>query len=910
MEQEECDRTDSVRVSIIIAARNIESTIAETLNSVLEQNFQQWEALVVVNASSDATRAIAGRFAAKDRRICVIEQSVPGVSAARNHGIELAQYDWLLFLDGDDWIAPNHLQRMTDALRANPQASAVYCGWCWVSPDGYQFHRHIGKETGDLFQVHADECPHAIHAYVIHRNIINAVGRFDPELHTCEDWDIWQRVSRAGIKFARVPEVLAPCRMRALSASTDGRKILADGLKVLTKGHEADARVPYLHPKYPNGLPHHELSEKKLYLLCSSAGLLIGRHENPDWMVATLTQENYPNLDFYEVADCIVLATLLSACRPLAEWGKTWTEFEPGARDFFIALETHSGIDRLAENIRLVAPRLAQTHMGPIGGFTKLRSIGVKMTLFPYKLKARVPRYVRFAKYQLKRYVVAALRLVPRLNQWALKIHRRIHPAEDQTYFQELFDGEPDPWSYSSAYEQTKYEQTLDMFPDHSIQNAIELGCAEGHFSVQFAPKVKHLLCTDISDTALERAAERCNQFENVSFQRLDIFNDPIPGKFDLMICSEVLYYAGSRKNLRSIARKLANALSPKGQLIMAHGNLVVDEPDQTGFNWSHEFGAKGIGEIFSEVSDLRFERELHMPLYRIQCFKKIDPAKISRNANTVQVTKTGQPTELDPEVESQVLWNGTSNRLPILLYHSITPERSSALKEWTVSPHIFEEQLSALREAGCQTVTIDDCYNWIYESTPLPKNAVLITFDDGYQDFVEYAWPSLQRHKFTATVFLVANEIGKINAWDSKYGEIKQLMDWNQILQLRDEGVSFGSHSASHPVLTSNNLKFVLNELQRSKDMLEQRFNESIKSFAYPYGENNIITRFLTGITGYDLALTCTSQISQLRHSPLALPRIEITESDRGESIIKSLGLKQLSGNKNSWLANQTAQI
>ena len=72
--------------------------------------------------------------------------------------------------------------------------------------------------------------------------IVEAVGGFDPELRTCEDWDLWQRVARTGVKFSRVPRVLAPSRMRANSASMDGRRILEDGLKVLHQGYEPDPR--------------------------------------------------------------------------------------------------------------------------------------------------------------------------------------------------------------------------------------------------------------------------------------------------------------------------------------------------------------------------------------------------------------------------------------------------------------------------------------------------------------------------------------------------------------------------------------------------------------------------------------------------------------------------------------------
>ena len=79
----------------------------------------------------------------------------------------------------------------------------------------------------------------------------------------------------------------------------------------------------------------------------------------------------------------------------------------------------------------------------------------------------------------------------------------------DRARWESLFAA-PDPWGYSSDYEQTKYEHTLELLPEGPIGRALELACAEGHFTVQLAPRVGTLVAADIAAKALERAAERC----------------------------------------------------------------------------------------------------------------------------------------------------------------------------------------------------------------------------------------------------------------------------------------------------------------------------------------------------------------------------------------------------------------
>jgi peptidoglycan/xylan/chitin deacetylase (PgdA/CDA1 family) len=88
--------------------------------------------------------------------------------------------------------------------------------------------------------------------------------------------------------------------------------------------------------------------------------------------------------------------------------------------------------------------------------------------------------------------------------------------------------------------------------------------------------------------------------------------------------------------------------------------------------------------------------------------------------------------------------------------------------------------------------------------------------------------------------VYLVADEIGRHNRWDQAAGEVIPLLSWREIKQLQAEGVSFGSHSATHRSLSSLRLQEVVRELRRSTAVLEQGLGTAVRSFAYPYGAFN----------------------------------------------------------------------
>jgi peptidoglycan/xylan/chitin deacetylase (PgdA/CDA1 family) len=227
------------------------------------------------------------------------------------------------------------------------------------------------------------------------------------------------------------------------------------------------------------------------------------------------------------------------------------------------------------------------------------------------------------------------------------------------------------------------------------------------------------------------------------------------------------------------------------------------------------------------------------------------------------------------------VLWQGTTQKLPILLYHSVAPTGSEASTDYRVTPEAFEQQLKYLRDHGYQSASPEDCYNWFYEFSHLPRGSVFITFDDGYRDFREYAWPLLQHYGFSAHVFLVAGLVGKTNVWDEHLMGTKPLLDWDEIRQLQSQGATFRSHSLTNPTLPSTSLKMVWREFVQSHEIIEQELGNPIKTFAYPYGEFNRRILYLAGLCEYDLGVTCESDICTLTSSPIAMPRIEIEGQD-----------------------------
>ena len=462
----------------------------------------------------------------------------------------------------------------------------------------------------------------------------------------------------------------------------------------------------------------------------------------------------------------------------------------------------------------------------------------------------------------------------------------------DREYFDNIFHANVDPWLYTHPYEQTKYELTLSLLPALKINNALELACAEGHFTQQLAPFVNDLLAADISEIALSRAADRCRHLNNIAFRQLDLLNDPLPGKFDLIVCSEVLYYAGSLQNLSAIAEKFAAALTADGYLVMAHANQTIDEPDKPGFDWDLPYGAKVIGEVFGSNANLTLIKEISTPLYRVQLFKQEDPSNQVPGKPEPIITFIDQPAPIKPSMEDAVRWNGNTlpnlqpvnvvtNSLPILMYHSVKPNTTGIANRYQITPEAFEKQLQYLQDNDYYSAGWEDWLAAMSTRKGLPGRAIALTFDDGFMDFYEYAWPLLKKYGFTATVFIVTDLVGKTNEWDRNYLPEVPLMGWQEILELQEQGIRFGSHTASHKPLTALTNPAIVNEGASSRSAIRRALGITTNIIAYPYGDMDVVTEHLLGACGYSIGLSCKSAWSEFNDDPMSLPRIEIKDSD-----------------------------
>lgn len=351
-----------MNVSIIIPAYHAADTVGETLESVLAQSSRDWEAVVVDDGSRDGTSGVVKRFMKRDGRIRMIRQRNRGESGARNAGIAQARFDWLLFLDADDWLMPHYLERMTSALKADRSLDAVHCGSVYVAPDGRLSFEKYCAQTGDLFDVFARYCAFAVHACVVRRSLVDAVGLFEPSLKACADWDLWQRVARTGARFGRVAEVLALCRMRPGSASSKGQAIFTHGLDIIKRGHAPDPRVPYPKPGHADGRPREQLASAVLDFACGAAALMIGIHQDPRPVLEEIKGFRDPDLDPRSVAYSLLEKTLFPLCRTPASWVEHWSDLQKGIEGFLTAVEAQAQAPNLAGRTLSILKRLIIEH--------------------------------------------------------------------------------------------------------------------------------------------------------------------------------------------------------------------------------------------------------------------------------------------------------------------------------------------------------------------------------------------------------------------------------------------------------------------------------------------------------------------------------------------------------------------
>jgi peptidoglycan/xylan/chitin deacetylase (PgdA/CDA1 family) len=492
------------------------------------------------------------------------------------------------------------------------------------------------------------------------------------------------------------------------------------------------------------------------------------------------------------------------------------------------------------------------------------------------------------ARHRLQRAAVRAFSIATRLRSRGKDAPRSLASRRAEEW-DDVYALE-DPWNYAGAYEQLKYDRTLDLLPDGPIDRALELGCSEGWFTAKLAPKVDRLSSLDISAVALERARARCARFDNVEFRREDFFEHDLGSDWSLIVCSETLYYLPSKPALRAFVAKVEAALRAGGCFLHAHHTCIDDDPARTGLDTGVPFGGREVGHAFEAAGFIR-ERSLATPLYHIDLFRKPPAGADAAAAGPTVEAAPGAP--LSPELQAAVVWNGAvrtrreveserrAAHVPVLMYHRIATDGPDALAKWRVSPEAFEHQLRFLRRRGFRSIGVDQ-WDWRRRSLGyIPGRPVMLTFDDAQADFHHTAWPILKRNGFTAHVFVVTGKVGGYSDWDSGHGAPTPLMDWDQIIDLSRQGVTFGSHLVSHSNPDAMDNRSLYEEAVQSRETLETRLGCEVRTVATPYAVFNPRIERILQQAGYTRAFADDPYRAPLWGAAMRTPRIEIFGGD-----------------------------
>lgn len=208
--------------------------------------------------------------------------------------------------------------------------------------------------------------------------------------------------------------------------------------------------------------------------------------------------------------------------------------------------------------------------------------------------------------------------------------------------------------------------------------------------------------------------------------------------------------------------------------------------------------------------------------------------------------------------------------RVPILTYHyirTVTNKKDTLGIRLSVTPAVFEEQLKTLQNEGYYSITLDDLSAaWAGKFT-MPKKPIILTFDDGYDDFYTNAYPLLQKYQFKATAYIVPNFLNKVHYMTSA-----------QIVELSQSPlITIAAHTMNHVDLRTTNKQITEQEILGSKTFLEHLIHKTVNHFAYPFGKYTDNTIKAVKKAGFTTATTMKRGVKHVIQDRLTITREEI---------------------------------
>lgn len=232
--------------------------------------------------------------------------------------------------------------------------------------------------------------------------------------------------------------------------------------------------------------------------------------------------------------------------------------------------------------------------------------------------------------------------------------------------------------------------------------------------------------------------------------------------------------------------------------------------------------------------------------------------------------------------------------KIPILMYHSISEQATKKYRPFAISPALFAQQVAYLHEQAYTPITVSEFIaGKASGGAGLPVRPVLITFDDGFEDFYTGAFSTLREYNFKATLYIVTKYVEGTSRWLQREGEAdRPMLTWDQVREISAVGIECGGHTHTHPQLDTIAHSRVREEVSTCKKILEEHLGQEVRSFAYPFGYHTEAIKQIVREAGYSSACAVRYEMCSEETDQFALTRLKVgptTSVAKLESLLTS---------------------
>jgi peptidoglycan/xylan/chitin deacetylase (PgdA/CDA1 family) len=235
------------------------------------------------------------------------------------------------------------------------------------------------------------------------------------------------------------------------------------------------------------------------------------------------------------------------------------------------------------------------------------------------------------------------------------------------------------------------------------------------------------------------------------------------------------------------------------------------------------------------------------------------------------------------------------AERVPVLMYHRVGELHAAAEARYCVTPGRFAAHMRALAARGYRAVDIDAFVGWLSGGAPLADGDFVLTFDDGFGGVREHALPVLEQLGWPATIFLVTDLLGGVDAWNSEGqhgGGTYPLLAADEVQEMQSHGCKFHSHTRAHlslPTLTDDALA---DQLWGSRLALEKLLGQRADLLAYPYGRADDRVEAAARAAGYRAAFSVRPGFNRRGVNRFQIRRLDIFGTDTPDAVLRKMRL------------------